>query len=109
MRKPFYTYEIDDYFHRSLKDLGWKYPSERESLIRYAQSIAKQIVSKEILTFEGSYKMYSIARHLQFPPELVQWLYLDEEITADEYRSLSDEELELTIINEARNLVDKNE
>ncbi|HEY8224165.1 MAG TPA: hypothetical protein VIG25_02730, partial [Pyrinomonadaceae bacterium] len=44
LRKPLYSSEVEDYFNRSLRDLGWHLPDRTECLMEYARGFAREIV-----------------------------------------------------------------
>jgi hypothetical protein len=48
LQKPLYSSEVDFYFSRCLKDLGWTIPQRRECLLNYARDLAQQIVSGDL-------------------------------------------------------------
>lgn len=105
LRKPLYSSEVDDYFNRSLKDLGWTMPEPRECLLEYARSIAKQIVSGDLPPLEGCRKIYDVVVALQYPRELMAWLYLDEGLHPANYSDLQGAEWDDAIMSEANRLV----
>lgn len=76
--KPLYPAEIEDRFQNALKELGWNYPSKRESLMNYPKKIAEKIVSGELPPDEGCRQIYLISLELDYPEELKDWIWLDE-------------------------------
>ena len=78
LQKPLYSSEVDDYFYRSLNELGWTMTEERECLFQYARQVAQQILSNELPPREGCRKIYRIGDALGYPGDLIAWLYLDE-------------------------------
>jgi hypothetical protein len=90
MQKGFSFYEVEDYFHRSLKDLGWQYPSKEEALIWYLKNLAKKILSGEVDAIEGCHKIYNIAYSLDYPSELKNWIYLDDGLEPEAYKTFID-------------------
>ena len=74
--------EVEDYFNRSLKDLGWTMPEERECLLEYARGVAQQIVSGDLRPLDGCRKMYNVFDGLG-DHEMISWLYLDEGLHPD--------------------------
>lgn len=77
LRKPLYSWEVDDYFERCLADLGWTMPERRECLYEYLHRIVQQVVSRELTTSEASRKIYRIAVALEFPHDLYFWICAD--------------------------------
>ncbi|HEX8141305.1 MAG TPA: hypothetical protein VF553_01840 [Pyrinomonadaceae bacterium] len=105
LQKPLYSSEVEDYFKRSLRDLGWELPDRKECIIEYARSFAKEILSGQVSPLEGCRKIYRIVVDLQYPRELMSWLYLDEGLEPGTYRDLEGKELDEAIIKEARRFI----
>jgi hypothetical protein len=105
LQKPLYPSEVEDYFNRSLKDLGWELPERQECIIEYARSFAKEILSGQVSPPEGCSKIYRVVVALQYPRELMSWLYLDEGLEPETYRELRGKELDEAIIKEARSFI----
>ena len=80
--------EVEDYFYRSLKDLGWTMPDKRECLFAYARGLAQQIVSGDLQPVNGCEQIYRIVYELQYPHEMIAWLYLDEGLSPDDLGDL---------------------
>lgn len=78
LQKPLYSSEVDDYFYRSLNELGWSMMEEPECLLQYARQVAQQILSNDLPPLEGCRKIYRIGDALGYPDDLIPWLYLDE-------------------------------
>jgi hypothetical protein len=97
--------EVEDYFYRSLNDLGWAMPDERECLFAYARGLAQQIVSGDVQPLDGCQRIYRIASTLQFPPELRAWLCLDEGLQPDHLGDLQGAALDEAIKSEAARLL----
>jgi hypothetical protein len=107
LQKPLYSSEVEDYFNRSLKDLGGETPDPKECIIEYARSFAREILSGQISPPEGCRKIYRIAIALQYPRELMSWLYLDEGLEPGPYNDLDGKELDEAIIEEAHRFVNE--
>lgn len=105
LQKPLYPSEVEDYFNRSLKDLGWELPNPKECVIEYARSFAGEILSGRVSPLEGCRKIYRVVVALQYPRELMAWLYLDEGLEPETYRDLEGKELDEAIIKEARRFI----
>jgi hypothetical protein len=103
LRKPLYSSEVDEYFERSLAELGWTMPERRECLLQYARRLAQHIVSRELPPGEGCWKIYRIAAALEYPEELLPWIYLDLALAGAE--ELQDGNCENEIISEAERLL----
>ena len=101
LQKPLYPSEVDDYFYRSLNDLGWTMPEERESLLQYARLLAQQIVSDDLPPVEGCRKMYDIVVALEYPSELIPWIYLEDGVDPNYVGDLTSSDWDDAIKNEA--------
>lgn len=71
-----YKADFDELFRLALKELGWRYLTDKEVLLNYAKSLAKQILSGDIDPVEGVERVNSIYIQLGFPEELEYWRYL---------------------------------
>jgi hypothetical protein len=109
LQKPLYPSEVEDYFHRSLKELGWELPEPTECIIEYARTFAQQILSGQVSPVAGCRKIYAVSLALQHPPELRSWLYLDENLEPGTYRDLQGKELDEAITKEARSFISESE
>lgn len=97
--------EVEDYFYRSLKELGWTMPAERECLFEYARDLAQQIVSGDLSPLDGCRQIYRIVYALKFPGEMYSWVYLDEGLHPENLGDLEGAEWEDAIKNEAARFV----
>jgi len=105
LRKPLYSSEVEEYFKRSLDDLGWKLPDRRECLIEYARNSAQQILSGAVSPLDGCRQIYRVVVGLQYPRELMPWLYLDEGLEPGTYSDLQGAEWDDAIVEEAHRFV----
>ncbi len=90
MEKQSYSYEVEEKFRRALTELGWKYPSEKETLQNYVKDLAKAIVIGKVNPAEGCHKIYNVVAFLEYPKELSSWIYLDEGLEPETYETLYD-------------------
>jgi hypothetical protein len=104
LQKPLYSSEVDFYFSRCLKDLGWTIPQRRECLLNYARDLAQQIVSGDLSHQDGCRKIYRVALALNYPKELMEWVYFDDNLDPSTYNELEGAEWEDAIKNQAANL-----
>ena len=104
LEKPLYSPDVDFYFRRCLKDLGWTMPERRECLLNYARDFARQVVSGDLSPDDGSTKIYRIAVALNYPQELMTWVYLHADLEPTTFRELQGAEWDEAIKNEAANL-----
>ena len=72
--------ELDEFFQRALKELGWDNIKEEIFLMRYAEILAQEIVANKIDPIKASRDIYQILRDLNYPPELHGWYEIDEMI-----------------------------
>lgn len=95
--------EIDMYFRRSLAELGWKFPEEKECLEKYAKLIAQQILDKTIFPKDGCRKIYEISTVLEqidYPSPFMNWSGL-----FWSYEDLPAEEMDKKVLWEAEKLI----
>ena len=107
LQKPLYPVEVEDYFQRSLTELGWTLPSGEECLLSYVRALAEQIASGAIVPVEGCRKIYKIVVALDYPGELMAWVYLDEGQLPGNSDYVEAAELDAAIVREARRLIDE--
>lgn len=103
LRKPLYSSEVDDYFERSLADLGWIMPERPECLQAYLRHLAQQVVTHEMPPLEASWKIYRVVVALDFPKELQPWMYLDGGLDPSDFSQLED--WDQAVIREAERLL----
>ncbi len=77
--------ELDDFFQRALKELGWENIGEENFLMRYAEILAQEIIENKIDPIKASRDIYQILSDLDYPPELNGWYEIDEMIWDYEY------------------------
>lgn len=90
LQKAIEETEIEKYFSRSIADLGWEYPNEKDCLVQCAKRTAENILSKEIAPIDGCHLIYKTSLYLDHPPELISWLYLDDGLDPYDYRQFYD-------------------
>ena len=101
LNKPFSASEVEDYFNRSLKDLGWRIPQQDQCLHEYAQSLANRIWSGSIPPVEGCTNIYRVIVALAYPRELMSWVFLEAGLEPGTYSVLRGNELDQAILREA--------
>jgi hypothetical protein len=72
--------ELNEFFQRALKELGWDNIGEESFLMRYAEILAQEIVENKIDPIKASRDIYQILRDLDYPTELHGWYEIDEMI-----------------------------
>jgi hypothetical protein len=105
LRKPLYSSEVEDYFTRSLHDLGWHLPDRQDCLMEYTRGLACEIVAGTLAPLEACRKIYRVVVSLQYPKELMPWVYLDEGLAPDTYSELSGAAWDTAIIQEAQRFI----
>ena len=106
LRKPLYSSVVDEYFERSLEDLGWTRPERRECLYEYLRRLAQKLVSREMPALEASRKIYRIVVALEFPKELQPWMYLDGGLDPSDLGELGEADWDQAVISEAERLLE---
>jgi hypothetical protein len=103
---PLYPSEVEDYFNRSLKELGWSVPEREGCLREYARDAATKILRDEITPSEGCERIYQAFLNLDFTADLAHWscLYMRHAPEAN-YEDLSDEEFDACVRREAKLLL----
>ena len=99
--------EVENYFNRSLQDLGLTMPDHRECLVEFARGVAQRIVSNEVSPLYGCGQIYSVVRALDFPHEMIAWLYLDEGLRLDNLGDLEGADWDEAIKSEAARFVEE--
>lgn len=77
--------ELDDYFRRSLRELGWDNIEKEDYLMRYAEILAREILEDKADALKASQTIYQILVDLDYPKRLQGWFDIDEIIWAYEY------------------------
>jgi hypothetical protein len=100
--KPLYPSEVDDYFRRSLKDLGWSFPESEDCLREFMRDTAAKILRNEISPFKGCEQIYQAVRGLDYPGDLIGWSCLYWGHDPHSYQDLSDDEFDASVRREAK-------
>lgn len=79
-------FELDDFFKRTLKELGWNVISSEDYLTRYAKILAREIIEDKTNPLKAARDIYRIFVDLDYPAEFGGfWHELDEMIWDHEY------------------------
>lgn len=112
LRKPLNIFEVEDYFRRALRELDLQEPSYEDSAVYYVQHLSKKILEDESNAIDTAYKIYEVARDLDYPEDLEEWYNISEMIDdfryGDSQSKLSKVALIMTIVKEAKNQLRKN-
>jgi hypothetical protein len=101
LQKPLYSSEVDDYFKRCMRDLGWTMPEPGECLRQYARELARQILANDLAPLDGCSRIFKVAAALDYPRELTMWIYLYEGLDPSTYDELQEADWDEAIKNEA--------
>ncbi|MFS0904230.1 hypothetical protein AB3N02_14335 [Priestia aryabhattai] len=106
LRPPYNLFEIEDYFHRTLKELSLPEPSEQERTDYLIYMRLQTIVQHEEMALTEANHLYTMFIELDCPTELVSWLEISDMIDdyqyGDNYFNITDEIIHITIMKEAK-------
>ncbi len=105
--KPLYKPELEEYFYKSLDELGWGFPPFIENARICVKYLAEKILDGSLEPIKGAHEIYTYVRDLNYPEDLIVWLEIDDYIDERVYNSIyqmRDEELIERIIREANRL-----
>ncbi|KAA0955437.1 hypothetical protein FQ087_12735 [Sporosarcina sp. ANT_H38] len=100
------TFEVEDYFHRAVRELGIEEPSQDKCSKYYFWYLLKQIIDNESNAINYAYEIYQVVREEFVSEELNVWYEISEMI--DDYRygdnieGITIESLISTIVKEAK-------
>lgn len=77
-------FEVEDYFHRAVRELGMEEPSHDECCKYYFWYLLKQIIDNESNAINYAYEIYQVVREEFVSEELNVWYEISEMI--DDYR-----------------------
>ena len=72
------SYEVEDYFLRSAKELGLNIPDAETAIRAYACEIAQHIVEGQLAGQEGVRALYRICLATEYDRDYLIWLELDD-------------------------------
>lgn len=72
------TYEAEDYFLRSIKELNFNIPNSETAIRAYACAIAQQIIDEKITGQQGVRTLYKICIATRYEQDFIIWLELDD-------------------------------
>ena len=79
LSNPVNEFEADDYFDRTLRELGIEMPSYDCALEGYAKALATDVVNGVLSPEEGASKLYGIKVKLENSEPLAEYSVLDDE------------------------------
>ncbi len=107
---PLYSSEVENYFERSIRELGWVAPEPEENLRWYTRYVAGKILCGEVEPFEGCTLIYQTIPVLDYPHHLVRWscLYLGHDpATYEDFSDMSEETFGAAVRHEAELLLEQ--
>jgi len=104
LTKPLFWQEVEYHFALTLDELKISLPPREQFLRNYVFELARKIVTNEIVPTAGCHTIYKISALLDYPPELSNWVYLDEGMEPETYGNLTGAKLDAEIKREAKNL-----
>jgi hypothetical protein len=72
------TFEAEDYFLRSVRELGLTVPDRDAAVLGYACGIAQRIIDGELTGRQAVRELYKLCLATQYRRDLMVWLYLDD-------------------------------
>ena len=109
---PFNSFEVQDYFERSLKELHVDEPKESDAINSYSIYLCERIISGNIETISGMEALYRICIHLDYRGDYIVWLELSDAVlsikygeTPYTYSSMKKDNIDKIILNEATNFL----
>lgn len=71
-------FEVEDYFQRSVKELGLHIPNSENAIRAYACAIAQQVIDGEVTGQQGVRALYRICLATNYGRDFMIWLELDD-------------------------------
>ena len=103
--KPIDRVEVDYYFQKCIKDLGYFIPSEEESLMRYVEIYCHKIINQAVTPKRGLDEIYKVILYARYPQELKAFLYVSDGLHPYNFSDLADEDLVFHIVQESTNFI----
>jgi hypothetical protein len=72
------TFEAEDYFLRSIKELDLSIPDRENSIRAYTCEIARQIIGGQLTGQQGVHALYKICIATEYERDFLVWLELDD-------------------------------
>jgi len=104
LTKPLYWPEVEHHFSLTLEELKVSLPLREPFLRDYVYEVARRIVADKIIPTAGCHTIYQISASLDYPPELSNWVCLNEGMEPGTYGNLTGAKLHAAIEREAENL-----
>ena len=100
------VFETEEYFIRSLKELGLVEPNAQLAIRSYACEIARRIINGELTSQEGVRIFFQIWRDSDYSAEFVRWLELESwNEFPYTYPTASAENFDAIVKQEAKNFI----
>jgi hypothetical protein len=104
LTKPLFWPEVEHHFAAALDELEISLPPSEQFLRNYVCEVARKIVAEEIVPTAACHTIYQISASLDYPPELSDWVYLDEGMEPRTYGNLTGAKLDAEIKRAAKSL-----
>lgn len=98
--------DVTYHFGQILDELNWTVPSPPELLRVYAHNLAEGILEGTVQPVAGCRLIYGIYSALEYPVNMIPWLYLDDGLEQGTYQFLEGESLDKAIRQEARRFLE---
>ncbi|WP_431807692.1 hypothetical protein [Lysinibacillus sphaericus] len=112
LREPLNIFEVEDYFSRALYEIELQEPSYEECAKYYILHLSEKILQDKTNVFDIVYDINTVAREINYPDDLEEWLYISDMIDEFHYGgndfNLTKEEVIAAIMHEAKNTLKNN-
>ncbi|WML34330.1 hypothetical protein [Clostridium sp. OS1-26] len=100
-------FEVEEYFHKALKNLEVEEPSFDSCSRSYIKHLSEKILNNNEEIFDLAYDIYHIVASLDYPEELMEWYEISEMIDSINYNTFYNEyftrsDVEEKIIQQAK-------
>jgi hypothetical protein len=106
--KPLNSFEVDGYLEKSLKELELEVPNREICLRQYINYLADMIIQKQNDLIELGRQIYTVVVALDYPIDLIYWMYINDCLKPRTGEPLFGEDLEKLILEEAKKSIEIN-
>ena len=99
--------DVDYYFGQTAQELNLTIPPSETLVHLYAKDVAQSILEGTVPPETGCHEIYAIYCNLEYPTEMMSWLYLDDNLEPGTYQELEGEKWDLAIRQEAERFLQK--
>ena len=106
------VFEAEEYFQRTLKELGLVEPCKEAAYKAYSIHVAERIIERKVPARDGVKMLFRVCSESNYPKDMIVWFNLDD--ACDDvhygnepftYPGLTKDNLEETVITEAKAFV----